>query len=335
MLLRTLVAVFLLQTTAARAAPDPPALAAHGADAKQTSVSGLSAGAYMAVQLQVAYSASIVGAGIIAGGPFYCAAGNSLFVSLCMGQVAFFMPGASSSVGTAKGYEIAHAIDALSHLRQRRLYFFSGSLDSVVGPAAVAATVEFFRRLGVAERGIAYVRDVPAGHAMISPSAAHRCDATASPYLNRCDVDGVPYDQAKAVLTQIYGPLSPPRADAAKPLAFDQRPFADATAAMADTGYVYVPSSCAVAGAHCRVHVALHGCLQAAESVHDAFYGGAGYNRWAASNRLIVLYPQVNKSAANESGCWDWWGYTGSAYAKKAAPQMKAIMAMVQRLTQP
>jgi hypothetical protein len=288
----------------------------------------------MAVQLQVAYSASIVGAGVIAGGPFHCAADNSLFVALCMGQIPFFMPGASPSVGTATGYALAHSIDALSHLRHRRLYFFSGSRDDTVKPAAVAAAVEFFRRLGVDEQGIAYVRDVPAGHAMLAPDAIHSCDATASPYLNRCDVDGAPYDQAKAVLTQIYGALRPPQAGAnERPVAFDQRPFADATSAMADTGYVYAPGSCSVAGARCRVHVALHGCVQAAESVDDAFYGGAGFNRWAAANRLIVLYPQVNRSAANEFGCWDWWGYTGSGYAKKSAPQMKAIMAMVKRLT--
>jgi poly(3-hydroxybutyrate) depolymerase len=69
--------------------------------------------------------------------------------------------------------------------------------------------------------------------------------------------------------------------------------------------------------------------------VDAAFYRGAGFNRWAAANRLIVLYPQVSKSPANPFGCWDWWGYTGAGYAKKSAPQMKAIMAMVKRLTRP
>ena len=44
-----------------------------GIDVGETSVSGLSAGAYMAGQLQVAHSKQIVGAGIVAGGPFGCA----------------------------------------------------------------------------------------------------------------------------------------------------------------------------------------------------------------------------------------------------------------------
>ena len=38
-----------------------------------TSVSGLSSGAYMAGQIEVAHSKDIVGAGIVAGGPFACA----------------------------------------------------------------------------------------------------------------------------------------------------------------------------------------------------------------------------------------------------------------------
>ena len=39
----------------------------------QSSVSGLSSGAFMTVQLHLAYSSSFAGAGIIAGGPFRCA----------------------------------------------------------------------------------------------------------------------------------------------------------------------------------------------------------------------------------------------------------------------
>jgi hypothetical protein len=29
----------------------------------------------------------------------------------------------------------------------------------------------------------------------------------------------------------------------------------------------------------------------------------------------------------------DWWGYTGGSYAVQSAPQMTAIMSMVQRIT--
>jgi len=53
-----------------RASEQLPAL---GADIAETSVSGLSSGAYMAGQIEVAHSSQIVGAGIVAGGPFACA----------------------------------------------------------------------------------------------------------------------------------------------------------------------------------------------------------------------------------------------------------------------
>ena len=46
-------------------------------DKTQTSVSGLSSGGFMAVQLHVGHSATFAkGAGIVAGGPFYCAEGS-------------------------------------------------------------------------------------------------------------------------------------------------------------------------------------------------------------------------------------------------------------------
>ena len=45
-------------------------------DEKQISVSGISSGGFMAHQLHVAHSANLMGAGIIAGGPYYCAGGN-------------------------------------------------------------------------------------------------------------------------------------------------------------------------------------------------------------------------------------------------------------------
>jgi hypothetical protein len=43
----------------------------------ETSVSGLSSGAYMAGQIELAHAKDIVGAGIVAGGPFGCAVSAS------------------------------------------------------------------------------------------------------------------------------------------------------------------------------------------------------------------------------------------------------------------
>ena len=62
----TLVAGLVLQARPLFAAEALPKL---GADLAATSVSGLSSGAFMAVQIEVAHSNDMVGAGIGAGGP--------------------------------------------------------------------------------------------------------------------------------------------------------------------------------------------------------------------------------------------------------------------------
>jgi len=94
-----------------------------------------------------------------------------------------------------------------------------------------------------------------------------------------------------------------------------------------------------------RVHVAFHGCRQSAAQIGRRFVDGAGYNRWADSNRLLVLYPQTVprhglavgswKWISNPFACWDWWGYTGSDYPTRDGLQIRAVRAMLDRLAAP
>ena len=72
----------LLSIASAGAAP-LPALSINPAE---VSVSGISSGGYMAVQLHVAYSNTFhKGIGVVAGGPFYCAEGSVLnAIGRCM-----------------------------------------------------------------------------------------------------------------------------------------------------------------------------------------------------------------------------------------------------------
>src|SRR5579862_7409382 len=64
----------------------PPAdaapLPALTIDLAQTSVSGLSSGAFMAVQFGVAFSSIVVGIGVFAGGPFGCSQGSATTAQL-------------------------------------------------------------------------------------------------------------------------------------------------------------------------------------------------------------------------------------------------------------
>jgi poly(3-hydroxybutyrate) depolymerase len=299
-----------------------------------TSVSGLSSGAFMAVQLQVAYSASIQGAGVVAGGPYYCAAGNLAYTGICMGQVALMPPNALLMAAAARRHAATQQIDATSHLARRRLYVFRGTADTVVGHSATDATVSFFQQMGMPASQVLYVDKIPAGHALITPSFGNACSANAAPYISHCEVDGQGYDQSGELLRHILGPLQPRATSlAGKLLTFRQRTYAPASTGMAEQAFLYVPPSCAE-GQNCRVHVALHGCQQSAEKVGKNFVADTGYNEWAEHNRLLVLYPQVNASTRpyNPKGCWDWWGYTGSAYATRGGAQMKAIKAMIDAL---
>jgi hypothetical protein len=103
---------------------------------------------------------------------------------------------------------------------------------------------------------------------------------------------------------------------------------------MDSSGYVYVPAACAQKQA-CKLVVAFHGCEQSASSVGTQYVSNAGYNMWADTNNLIVLYPQAISSETNPSnpdGCWDWWGYNSGnqvSYDEPLGAQMSMIKKMI------
>lgn len=53
-------------------------LSAYNVDPNTVTVAGVSSGGFMAVQLQVAFSKSIFGTAVFAGGPYYCAQDDPL-----------------------------------------------------------------------------------------------------------------------------------------------------------------------------------------------------------------------------------------------------------------
>lgn len=304
-------------------------LPSYTVDLAQTSVSGLSSGAYMAGQFHVAFSDMVIGAGIIAGGPYDCAEGQlGIALHRCT-QTPLGPPDPDRLLERARERASRGEIDPLEGLLADRIYIFSGTADDTVSPAVVERTARFYRAAGVPESAIAYVNDVQAGHAFITESHGSACAITQPPFINDCD-----YDQAGALLEHIYGDLDPPAAEPGGTMvAFDQSAFLpDPTAhGLAQTGFAYVPQACAQ-GAVCRVHIAFHGCRQTDPLIGDRFRTETGYNRWADSNHLIVLYPEAHRTFANPNACWDWWGYDDPAYATRRGRQMRAVRAMLDRL---
>lgn len=339
-----LAAVLAASFAPAAAAAEPP-LPALCIDEAAVSVSGISSGGFMAHQFHVAHSARVMGAGIIAGGPYACAGdGYPRNMVRALSVCSAIAPGpfrgpppAERSIGAVRAASRVERIDDPEGLRGDRVYLFSGRQDTMV-PSSVVETVGAVYRAFGDEADIMLVEDVEAPHAMLTSDFGNRCDTMAPPFINACG-----FDLAASLLRQIYGSLAAPKPPEGELRAFAQAEFVDAQVVhgLAERGFIYIPKACAE-GAHCRLHVALHGCGQTEAMIGDAFVRHAGYNDWAEANDIVVLYPQTAVLTTrrlgttlpwpNPQGCWDWWGYTGPHYADKEGPQIKAIAAMIERL---
>jgi hypothetical protein len=212
----------------------------------------------------------------------------------------------------------------------------------VVTPV-VRANYEFFAHYNAP--GAQFRVQPGLGHGLPTPAQGVACDASESPFINRCGVDLV-----GEMLAALHTGVNPgPGPSQGRIVVFGQAEFVPtwrrwwSMSSFGPNGYAFVPAQCEK-NTKCRVHVALHGCKQGVTAIGEVFVREAGYNAWAAAHDVIVLYPQAEASQPsmmawwlpfNPNGCWDWWGYTGTDYAVKTGVQIKAIMAMVDRLAQP
>jgi hypothetical protein len=328
-------------------------LGRYNADIKESSISGISAGGFAAVQFATAWSSTIKGVGIIAGGPYYCAqatAIDGLLINVpstlratgpCMKGPA---PALAPIFAKTDAWVGSRDIDDTANLQKQKIYIFSGYNDAVVARAVADAAEQFYVHYATEQNAgnIFFQSGIGAGHSQVTVDYGLGCASNKDYYIDQCD-----YDQAGILLQHIYGRLNPKNGG---PLtghlqAFRQRDFtrpaSPASYSMAETGYVYVPASCEKKEP-CRVHIALHGCKQQAALIKDRYTLHGGYDEWADTNHIIVLYPQTAAgnpildpfAPINPNGCWDWWGYTNFNYTVKAGRQIAAIKAMLDRLTQ-
>lgn len=341
-----LMYIFLLLSVNSVSAAEK--LSAIEARIDNTSVSGLSSGAFMTSQFFIAHSSIMKGAGIIAGGPYLCAQSwpNSTYfenaTNACMNPFTA-ATGPNTPLLIKKTLQLSESgdIDDITNIKSSRVYLFSGSSDKTVSTKVMDQTQAYYETLGLADAAIFYNKSTNAGHAIVTNKKDNSpCSVTTPPFINNCDID-----QAKRILNHIYPGLKDPVSSlSASPIAFDQKEFIkhDLTS-MSDTGYVYIPKQCQ-SGSDCSIHVVFHGCEQGAEVIGDQYYATTGYNELADANDLIMLYPQVSPSDAkpyNPKGCWDFWGYTSPKsdpqpdYYTKRSPQISAVYRMVERLTAP
>jgi hypothetical protein len=335
-------------------AAEPVALHGYNAAIGESSISGISSGAFMAIQFATAWSSVIKGVGVIAGGPFWCAQadaddiinGFTLPIEIATGpcmvgpppDLKIFVAKADAEAGSG-------AIDPVLNLSRQKVYLFHGYNDAVVARSVTDEAADFYRHyLGNAGAGNLYYQTaVGAGHSLVvlqepQVSGLNACADNKTPYIDQCG-----YDQAGILLQHIYGALNPPNRGqlTGAMQRFDQsvytKPDDTSSLSLGDAGYVFVPKDCED-GAACRVHIVLHGCEQDLGDIGRRFIDDTGYNAWADTNHLIVLYPQTAASPFlpfNPQACWDWWSYVNHAdsYVTRSGSQIKAIKAMLDALT--
>src|SRR5271165_2220281 len=122
----------LLGVSSADPASAEQKLGVYNAPIAESSISGISAGAFMAVQFGVAWSSDIKGIGVVAGGPYYCAAANFLGNAMTGGAEAMLAAATTCMTGSpgdlsaqfseADGKAASQDIDPLSNLDRQKIY---------------------------------------------------------------------------------------------------------------------------------------------------------------------------------------------------------------------
>lgn len=288
----------------------------------RVTVSGLSSGAYAAVQSHIALSSMISGAAAIAGGPYHCAEGNVMqALGRCMGGADLDV---APLIEATRSAAAADNIDPVDSMSDDRVWLFLGAADPIVSSAVTGALADFYADF-VPKEAIKLVDSIAVTHGWPTRDQGVACDQMGGDFINACD-----YDAAGEMLQHLYGPLNPPAAARDDGLqALDQASVVPEGSSFAESGFAYVPEACVGNVGECRLHLAFHGCRQGKQFIEDRFARMSGLNEWAESNRIVVLYPQVNKSMMNPQGCWDWWGYTGADYDQRSGKQIAGVAALI------
>jgi poly(3-hydroxybutyrate) depolymerase len=299
---------------------------------EHVSVSGLSSGGYMANQFHIAYSDWVNKVGIIAAGPYYCAQGSiKTALEQCVNKVLSPIP-LKDLQDTVSRYAQEGKIAPLSNLKSSKVWLFHGVKDTtVVAEVSDGLYQQYVNWSG--SDNVSYVKDKNFPHLFPTLSAGTECSESVSPFIGNCN-----YDAAGKMFSFLFDELQARTpATTGKLIELDQQQLGGETAStLADTGYAYVPASCAQ-GEVCSLHISFHGCNQNAQNVGTQYTEQTGINNWADSNHMVVFYPQTKNSTfmpLNPQGCWDWWGYADADYATQQGQQISAVRTIALALKQ-
>ena len=310
-------------------------------DIKETSISGFSSGASFAHQLQVALSSIIKGVGIIAGSHYNC--GGLMSAKKCrqMGS-----PPINQSIALTNKWS-SNLIDNITFMNNQRVYMISGTNDETVGTSVMNQLYKYLVTEGkyVPESNVVYKHDLQSVHTFPtdfdSPENSE-CSLHKDPHISNCGFDG-----AGAILNHIYGTLNGKAVTQRTGhfIEFSQTEFISNhyLYGLDKKGFAFVPKNCSD-GQKCKLHIAFHGCSMSYTFIGDKFVKNTGYDRWADTNNIIVVFPQTAPDFAfhltpsnlwvnNMKGCWDWLGYYGSDFPNKKGKQIQFIKNIIERIS--
>ncbi|CAG8902068.1 unnamed protein product [Penicillium egyptiacum] len=232
-------------------------------------------------------------------------------------------------------------IDPVANLKSRKIYMQVGTSDTTVGPNVMSQLKAQLAKFADTA-STTYITTQSAAHTFptdFDGSGDNQCGSALSPYISNCNYDG-----AGAVLKWMYGELAARNSGSlsGEVIAFDQSSSFGASG-MDSTGYLYVPAACKDGSTVCKLHVALHGCLQSHSQIQSKFIDNTGYNKWADTNNIIIAFPQAvvdysihtvwgGTMLPNPNACWDWVGWYGKNADQKGGVQMTAIVNQVNQI---
>src|SRR5438309_2854615 len=179
-------------------------LPAYNADIKESSISGISSGAFMAVQFGVSWSSIVKGVGVIAGGPYYCAQGTATD-----GLLGNLGPALTATGPCMKGpppdleplfektdeWARRGDVDDPHNIAKQRIYVFAGYNDSIVNPKVGGAAYRFYLHyLGGRNDGIIFFQGaIGAGHSQVTADYGTPCNKNAWTFIDCCyyELDGI------------------------------------------------------------------------------------------------------------------------------------------------
>ncbi|MFP5519050.1 MAG: prolyl oligopeptidase family serine peptidase [Bdellovibrionia bacterium] len=302
--------------------PQPQVISLPSLQVSNIYIAGISSGAFMVQQMQVAYPELFAGVGMIAGGVWSCSDGDWQRASrVCMKD--------PNAIDLSKIFlklddlVTQKKIGEISKLKNHRSFIFQGQKDSVLAPASAVVLEQFYQKLGAPYFAVTHL---PAGHGYPTNKSDKECGLSQLPWLINCE-----YDLSGHLLQYWLGSLQPAEKQKNESLYyFNQKEFASVESKVSDVGRVYIPEYCQKN--KCHLVMMLHGCLMGPAIVGDQFVVGTELLDWAEGNRFVVVFPATQRSARNPNGCWDWFGYTGEDYLLRDGPQMLFLKNIISRI---